>query len=144
MPNDLSNHYKAQLHRGNIDYDTDVFKIMLMAEGFVWDRDTHATLANVTASELDEGNGYSAGGQVLANVDLSSIEDDTNDRSEISWDDALWTPDGGNIGPSPGAIIIDDTTADDTVVGFLDFGADLIATPGGSGFRVVSPTIRLS
>lgn len=132
MATEFSNHYKAELHRGNIAYPTDTFKIILMATGFTFNKDTHATLSGVSASELAGGNGYTTGGQTLANVDITNIEDDTNDRSDITWDDVTWTASGGDIGPSPGAIIYDDTTTDDTVVGYIDFGGDKTATDGGT------------
>ena len=44
MTTRTSNHYKAELHKGNINYSTDVFKVILMASGFIFDPDTHATL----------------------------------------------------------------------------------------------------
>lgn len=141
MANAVSNHCKFQLGSGNIDFDTNSYKIILMATGFTFNIDTHATYANVSASELATGNGYTQNTKTLATVALS--EDDTNDRLSVTWDDVVWTASGGSIGPSPGAIIFDDTTSDDTVVGFIDFGSDQTATDGGT-FTVPNVEFRIS
>jgi len=141
MASELSNHYKHELHAGLIDFDGHTFKIALMATGFTFDKDAHAVWANVSASELSNGNGYTTGGATLANVAIS--EDDTNDRSDVTWDNAQWTASGGSIGPSPGAIIYDDTHASDCIIGFIDFTSDQTATDGGT-FTISSPTVRLT
>ncbi len=119
----LSNHYLAELHKGNIDYTSDVFKIALMQNTFVFNRDSNATWPDCSSGEITDGNGYTSGGGTLANVDLSAIEDDTNDNSVISWDDYTWTASGGSIA-ARGAIIYDDTTADKTVVCYADFESE--------------------
>lgn len=142
MATELSNHYKFQLVSGNIDWDTDSFKIILMATAFTFDKDAHATYANVSASELATGNGYTQNTKTLPAATVT--EDDTNDRAEITFaadPDIQWTASGGSIGPSPGAIIFDDTTTDDTIVGYIDFGSDQTATDGGT-FTIDSITIR--
>lgn len=123
----LSNHYKYQLAHKLIDLsaDGDTIKICLMADGFTFNPDTHATWADVSASELAENYGYVRDTKTLLNKVLT--EDDTDNRSEMVCDDITWTADGGAIGPSPGAILYDDTTADNTVIGYIDFGADRTA-----------------
>ena len=124
----LSNHFKYMLASGDIDFDADTFKIILMNTSFAFDEDTHATLALVTASQLATEFGYTQDTKALANVSVT--ENDTTDKAEITWDDAQWTADGGSIGPSGAAVIYDDTTSDDTVVGCIDYGQDITATDG--------------
>lgn len=141
MANAVSNHAKFQLGSANIDFDTNSYKIILMDTGYTFDKDAHATYANVSASELATGNGYTQNTKTLANVALS--EDDTNDRLSVTWDDAAWTASGGSIGPSPGAIIFDDTSSDDTVIGFIDFSSDQTATDGGT-FTVPNIEFRIA
>lgn len=141
MASELSNHFKFQAYSGNIDFDAHTFKMALMATGFVFNKDTHATYANVSASELATANGYTAGGATMSGVTVT--EDDTNDRCGVTWSNVQWSASGGNIGPSPGAIIYDDTSADDTVVGYIDFGSDQTATSGGT-FTVSAPAVRLA
>lgn len=126
----LSNHYKAQLKKKAIDEVNDTFKIILMNTTFAFDKDTHATLADVTADQLATGNGYTQDNKALTTPAVA--EDDTNDRARFSCDPATWTAAGGAIGPSGAAIIYDDTTADDTVVGCIDFGSDITIGDGVS------------
>lgn len=129
MANTVSNHCLYQLLIKKIDCSADTFVIILMEDGFVFDKDAHATYADVSADELATGNGYTQNTKTLANVTVE--EDDTNNRGRAYWDDAQWTASGGSIGPSPCAIIIDSTTTDDTVIGCIDFGGNKTATDGG-------------
>jgi len=78
--------------------------------------------------ELATLYGYTQYTKALTTKVLS--EDDTNNRAEMTCDDVLWTASGGTIGPSPGALLVDDTTSDKTVIGYLDFGGDQQATTG--------------
>lgn len=78
--------------------------------------------------ELVGGYGYTQYTKALLTKVLT--EDDTNDRAEMTCADVVWTASGGTIGPSPGALLVDDTTSDKTVIGYLDFGGDQQATTG--------------
>ncbi len=135
MGNEVSNHFKYQEGIKLVDFANDVFKIRLMNNTFTFDKDTDATWADISASELTAGNGYSAGGATLAGVSVS--EDDTGDQLKVTWNNQSWTASGGSIGPSNGAAIVDDTTADDTVVGFIDFGSAQTVADGGN-FTIIN------
>jgi hypothetical protein len=110
-----------------------------MDDSYSFNQDDHAVFADVQANVLPDGNGYSPAAMILDSLD----EDDANDRSEAVFQDVQWTASGGNIGPSNGAIIYDDTVADDTIVGFIDFGTSQMATDGGV-FRLTNLRIRES
>ena len=128
----VSNKLKFLLASKAIDFANDSFKIILMASGFVFDKDTHHGYADVSASELADGNGYTTGGATLANVAVT--EDDTDDRCEITWDNATWTASGGSVGPTPGAIIYDDTVTTpqaDPIIGYINFGGEQTQADGG-------------
>jgi len=132
MASTLSNKIKFLLASGVIDFDAHSFKIILMDTGFVFDKDTHHAYANVSAYELATGNGYTKNTKTLAGVAVT--EDDTDDRCEVTWDNVQWTASGGSIGPTPGAIIFDDTVATptaDPVVGYIDFGGEQTQVDGG-------------
>ena len=132
MATEASNKIKFLLAKKAIDFSADTFKIILMQSGFVFNKDTHEGYANVSASELGTGNGYTAGGVTLSGVTVT--EDDTNDRCEVAWNNASWTASGGPIGPSPGAIIYDDTVTTptaDPVIGYIDFGGNQSQADGG-------------
>lgn len=118
----VSNHFKYQKDKKLIDMSSDVFKVILMNTSFAFNKDTHATLVDVTASQLSTGYGYTQNSKTLENP--VTTEDDTNDCAKTVWDDVVWTASGGDIGPTGSAIIYDDTTSDDTVFCCIDFGTD--------------------
>jgi hypothetical protein len=126
----LSNHYKYQRDIGNINLSSDVLKFILMNTSFVFDKDAHATLADVTANQLATGNGYTQDDITLTGGAVS--EDDANDRSSYTADNVTVTASGGDIGPTGSAIVYDDTTPDDTVVGCVDYGEDHTIFDGSS------------
>jgi len=132
MSSVLSNKIKFLLASKAIDFANDSFKIILMDTGFVFNKDTHHAYANISAYELATGNGYTQNTKTLAGVTVT--EDDTDDRCEITWDNVQWTASGGSIGPTPGAIIFDDTVTTptaDPVVGYIDFGGEQTQVDGG-------------
>lgn len=141
MATEASNKIKYLLATKAIDFANDVFQIILMQSGFTFDKDTHHGYADVSGSELATANGYTIGGNTLAGVTVT--EDDTNDRAAVTWNNTTWTAGGGPIGPSPGAIIYDDTVADDPVVGYIDFGGDQTQADGGVA-TVSNIEVRLS
>lgn len=197
----LSNHYKYQLAKKQIDLSADSIIICLMRQGFVFNRDDHATKINfktnsgaisitfAVAKTITRGsgsfitNGFVIGNKITTDAVLNPgpftitnvtqyvitvsetvadegpvtkvvtsddeiptaygytqyaktlttqvlTEDDTDNRAEMTCDDPVWTASGGMIGPSPGALLIDETTSDKTVIGYIDFGADQQASSG--------------
>ncbi len=137
----LSNHFKYQVAKGNIDLSGDVLKIILMNNTFAFDKDADATLSDVTSDQLSTGNGYTQDNKELASKSLT--EDDENDKATMTCDDVSWTADSGSIGPTGAAIIYDDTTSDDTVIGCIDFGEDY-TIPDGSSFQITDIEIDLT
>lgn len=140
----LSNHWKYQLGKKLVDVSADTFKIILMNDSFAFDKDAHATLADVIASpsaELETGYGYTQQDKALSGGTWA--EDDTNDKGARTFDNVTWTASGGDIGPTGSAVIYDDTTSDDTVVGCIDFGTDY-TIPNGSSFQIQAPVISIS
>ena len=143
MTTEASNKIKFLLATGVIDFSSDTFNVALMADGFIYDKDTHEVYGDVSASELANGNGYTTGGNVLAGVAVT--EDDVDDRTEVTWNNSAWTANGGSIGPSPGAIIYDDTVAVPLkpIVGYIDFGGNQTQADGGIA-TVANPEVRLT
>ncbi len=140
----LSNHWKYQLGKKQVDISADTFKIILMNDSFAFDKDAHATLADVIASpsaELATGNGYTRQNKELSGG--SWAEDDTNDKGIRTFDNVSWTANGGSIGPTGSAVIYDDTTADKTVVGCIDYGTDY-TIPDGASFQITAPAISIA
>jgi hypothetical protein len=141
MANAAPNHIKYLLATKAIDFANDTFKIILMQSGFVFDKDNHEEYADVSGSELATGNGYTQATKTLAGVAVT--EDDADDRCEIVWSNVTWTAVGGAIGPASGAIIYDDTVANDPIVGYLDFLADYTQPDGGTA-TIIAPEVRIS
>jgi hypothetical protein len=121
----LANRLFLSLAQAAIDFENDTFMIALMDTGFTFDPDTDHGWADVSGDELANGNGYTTGGQALANVTVN--ENDVTDRTEVAWDNAVWTAASGAIGPAAGAIIFDTTATADPIIAYIDFGGDLTA-----------------
>jgi hypothetical protein len=137
MTTGVSLRFRKVLAVGDADLESDTIKAILMATGYTFNPDTHTKYADVSASELATGNGYTTGGQSLTGVALT--ESTTNDRLEVTWDTVSWTATSGSIGPTPGMILVDDTitTAGGAatakpILGYIDFGTGLTQVAGGS------------
>lgn len=133
MATEASNKIKYLLATGVIDFSADTFKIALMQSGFTFNKDTHHAYADISAYELGPGNGYTTGGETL--VLTAVTEDDIDNRTEVTWGNATWTASGGSIGPTPGAIVYDDTVAAPVakpIVGYIDFNGNQTQADGGT------------
>lgn len=144
MASTISNKFKYLLAKKVIDFSADSFKIILMKSGFVFDKDAHHGYADVSSSELGTGYGYTQNTKTLGTATVT--EDDTDDRCEVTWSNVTWTASGGSIGPTPGAIIFDDTVTTptaDPIVGYIDFGGEQTQADGGVA-TISSIKVRLA
>jgi len=108
----------------------DTYKVKLLSAA-TFDA-THTTLAATGGTEATGGTGYTAGGQALANVSVTTVT--TND-AKFDADDLTWTASGGSITASY-AIIYNDTDADDPPIAFIDFDGSQSAGDG-TDFKIV-------
>jgi len=133
--------------KGSVDLDTDELYWILMTTGFTFAQATHHDFADISASQLATGYGYTrfaAGGATgLAATGISISRNDTLFKVTTTWTNPQWTADGGSIGPSPGAFLVDDTVADDPLVMYVDFGSEG-TEPSGGTFTLASPTLELA
>jgi hypothetical protein len=137
MATAVSNMARLCLANGKIDFKADSLKICLMESGFTFDPDDDSKWADVSGEELADGHGYSQDTKVLAGVSIT--KNDVANRAEITFNNVTWTAVGGDIGPTPGAIIYDDSvvedlgdeTPDDPIIGYIDFGGEIIQASGG-------------
>lgn len=210
----LSNHFKFACLNKQIDIDTDTIKVLLMRQGFVFNKDDHAQKKNIKATtgaisltfvaatkkmtrgsgsfitdgfvpgnkfttdaalnpgpftivsvvalevvvsetvvdegpvtktaaandELATGYGYTQDTKV---VTIVLTEDDTNDRANGAIASFSWVASGGEIGPTPGALLYDVTDSENTIIGFLDFGGDVTAA-SGAAVSVSNANLRLA
>jgi hypothetical protein len=130
MASTVSNHVKYLLATKIIDFANDTFVICLMQSGFTYDKDSDSMYSDISGSELATASGYVAKAKVLPGVVIT--EDDTDDRTEITWNSVSWLADGGDIGPTPGAVIVDDTVDGSPVIGYIDFSGDQTQAEGGT------------
>lgn len=125
----LSNHFKAEKAKGSINFNSDSFKGALMTTTFAFDKDAHATWTDVSGEEISATGNYAI---VAVSVSGEVQEDDTNDRARVEFENVTFTASGDNFDPCGSFIMYDDTTADDTIVGCIDFGTDYTVSDGNS------------
>lgn len=111
----LYNH-TAKLFADGSNAVTDTYKVKLYASATFSAADT--TLAGITGTEATAGTGYTAGGQALTGVAVTTVT--TND-AKFDANDVVWTASGGSITASY-AVIYNDTDANDPPLAFIDFG----------------------
>ncbi len=134
----LSNGFKLELGKGSIDFSdatAGAFRVILMkaqAE-FTFDRDTMGTYGDVSGDELATLYGYTQLDEALV-IDSAWAQNNADNKAEISWNNVTWTADGGSIGPTSAAIILQYDAGnggdDSLVVGCIDFGEDITVTDG--------------
>ena len=135
-----SNHFLFQLADKQLNLDTDTLKFILMKSGYTFNQDADATYANISANELAAGNGYLQNTTVFTTSTVT--EDDTNNWAEVVLNDIYIIASGGDIGPTPGFIIYDDTSADDTIIGYWKFDIEKTAS-GGFSHGITGIKIRI-
>lgn len=114
MASFIYNSFKEYLGDGTIDMDNDSFKVILLGTGHTPDA-TNTQYSNISGNELANGNGYTTGGNTLANVVWSR----TAGTVKFDADDPVWT---SATFDARYAAIFDDTAANDLLVCLIDFG----------------------
>jgi hypothetical protein len=125
-----------KLARGDIDFDTNTFKAVLVTSAYSPNKDTHDFRDDVT-NEVS-GTGYTAGG-VTSTVTVTS--DTANDRvtiqfGAVSWASSTITARGCVYYKSRGG-----ASSADELVAYADFGSN-VSSSGGT-FSVAASTITL-
>ena len=125
-----------EMARGDIDFDTDTFKAILVTSAYTPNKDTHDFRDDVT-NEVS-GTGYTAGGVASA---VSVTKDTANDRvtvqfGAVSWSSSTITARGCVYYKSRGG-----ASSADEIIAYNDFGSD-VASSGGT-FSVDASTITL-
>lgn len=91
------------------------------------------TLSEMT--QIGTSTGYTSGG-ISLNMDTTDwsaiVEDDTNDDSELTIKDLVWTASGGTLGAARYAVLTDDnaTEGDREIWAYYDLGSDQSASSG--------------
>ncbi len=117
------NHTTARFADGTNDV-TNTYKVKLLTVA-TFDA-THASLAATGGTEAATGTGYTAGGQSLSGVAVTTVT--TND-AKFDANDLAWSASGGPITASYG-ILYNDSHVDDLPVAFIDFDGSQSAGAG--------------
>ncbi|ATS93197.1 hypothetical protein SLBS1_A25 [Synechococcus phage S-LBS1] len=125
-----------EMARGDIDFDTNTFKAMLVTSSYTPNKDTHDFRDDVT-NEVS-GTGYTAGGVASA---VTVTKDTANDKvtiqlGAVSWASSTITARGCVYYKSRGG-----ASSADELVCYADFGSD-VSSSGGT-FSVAASTITL-
>ena len=89
--------------------------------------------------ELTTGFGYT---QFTKTTGATTVTQDTT-GCLLTYPTVTWTAAGGDIGPTPGAFLIDETVAGDTVVQYIAFDAEKTATDG-TNFDIGNGSITIA
>lgn len=122
------------LVRGNIDFDTDTFKGMLVTSTYVPNATTHMKRSQVTNEA--SGTGYTAGGFP---VTVTVTKNTANNRMEIAFSsdalpNATITARGMVVYKARGG-----AATEDELVSYLDFGSDVTSTNGSFAINYTTP-----
>lgn len=119
---------------GNIDFDTDTFKMLLVTSTYSASK-SHAKRSDIT-NEVS-GTGYTSGGNACA-VSVAAVDNVNNDVeisfTVTSWTSATITARAGVIYKSRGG-----ASSADELVGYVDFGSDISSTNGTFAVTVSTP-----
>lgn len=123
MASIVYNSFLEDLGRGDIDLDTDTFKVLLVENTYTEDK-THMTRADVVGDEAT-GTGYTAGGETTT---LTLTKDNVNDRLDVEFSNVSWA---NSTITAAGAVIYKDNggaASGDPLVCFVDFNQDISST----------------
>lgn len=135
------NNYFEELGKGNIDYTSDTFKLMLMTDSYTPDIDTEAFRSDLSGEA--SGTGYTAGGQEVSSVTLT--QDNTNNRAVLDFANEVFST--VTLGDVDAAILYKDTgnAATDALICYIDFtegsqdvvANDFTVTPPADGVLTI-------
>lgn len=120
------------LLNGEIDFDTNTIKALLLTSGYTPNQDTHRYRSDLT-SEVASGNGYATGGVTLTGKTVTY--DAATNTVTIDADDPAW----------PASTITcryivfyrdTGTAATSALISWADFGADQSSTAGTFTYQI--------
>lgn len=123
------NYNKAvdKIIRGQIDFDTDSFKCMLVTSAYAPNKDTDEFRTTPTTNEVGASGTYAAGG-IAVTATVQAINT-TSDYVEVVFSSPSWT--SATITARAAVIYkVVGTAATDPLVSYVDFGSDVTSTNG--------------
>ena len=129
------NSFMRDIATGQVDCDTDTFKMMLVTSSYVASK-SHDRRDDIT-NEVAAGGGYTAGGNACA-LTVAATDNVNNDVeisfSVTSWTSATITARAGVIYKSRGG-----ASSADELVGYVDFLSNITSTNGTFAVTVSTP-----
>lgn len=122
--------------RGQIDFDTDTFYLMLVTAAYVPNANTNTKRSDVT-NEIPAGGGYATGGAAIAVASVVRAGAVTS----VTFGNVLWDP--STISAARAGVVYKHRgglPAADELVGYLDFGGPISSV---NGPFLVTPTAPL-
>lgn len=128
---ETSTHAKYMMGKKEIDLSSDEYIAIMMQPEFTFDRNVHSVLADVASYQLATGNGYTQNAKILEGG--SYTKDTTSSKGVRTFESPVWIAAEGDIGPYGSILIINNTTADKTIMNSISFGiSDTV--PAGQSF----------
>lgn len=121
MASGIYNRFKANLMNKIVDMEADTINVMLLDNGHAFTA-THNVIGDVSANELANGNGYTTGGEALANKSVTQAATTKFDADNVAWAAATFS--------AYHAVLYDDTVGTDDLICSIDFGGEQQVTGG--------------
>lgn len=115
--------YVEDLHEKVHNLGSDTLKFLLTNDAP--NQSTWAQLSNVTG-QLSTANGYTSGGATLTIT--SSAQ--SSGLYTLMANDVSWTASGGSIGPFRYAVLYNDTSVNDRLIGYVDYQFSITVASG--------------
>jgi hypothetical protein len=136
MPSLIFNRALEHWARGQIDFDTDTFRVLLTTAAYAEDKDAHDFRNDVTNEVV--GAGYTAGGSVAT---VTVTLDTVNDRLDITLGGTTWPSSTITARKAVYYKARGGASSADELVAVNDFGSDVVTTAGT--FTLNASTLRL-
>lgn len=137
MPSLIYNRTLEHWARGQIDFDTDAFRVLLTTSAYTEDKDAHDFRNDVTGEV--SGTGYTAGGNV---VTVTVALDIVNDRVDIALGGTTWPSSTITARKAVYYKARGGAATADELVAVNDFGSDVITAAGT--FTLAASTLRVN
>lgn len=119
--------FKLNVTNTNINLSSDTFKVALSNTAPTLATDDE--LADIT--QITAANGYSSGGTALTSVSWAETGAGTG-IWQFTSADVVFTASGGTIGPFRYVVLYSDTSTNDKLIGYLDYGSSISVTNGNT------------
>ena len=124
VPFNKFNNWVNELDTKNVNLNADVFKVLLTNTAPVA---TNKFYADISATELANGNGYTTGGTVVPNTGVTNAAG----TDTFVGDQVPFTATGA-MGPFRYAVLYDTTAASQPLCGYWDYGSSITLSSGAN------------